>query len=62
MYSRILRLKEVMERTGLSRSTIYELMTKAQFPKQVQLSLRCVGWSEDDVHDWILDKLEKRRS
>lgn len=61
MFPCILRLRDVKERTGLSRSTIYELMATGEFPKQVQLTLRSVGWSEDEVHDWILARLEKAR-
>jgi prophage regulatory protein len=57
----ILRLNEVVKRTGLSRSTIYSLMKSGGFPKQTQLSLRMVGWSEDSIHDWILQKLEQKR-
>lgn len=61
MYPNIIRLKEVIRRTGLSRSTIYSLMSKDQFPKQVQITERCIGWSEDIIHDWILQKLEQKR-
>ena len=58
MYPKLLRLREVMERTGLKRSTIYDLIKKGRFPKQVMLSERCVGWVEDKIHDWILARLE----
>lgn len=58
MYPNIIRLKDVIKRTALSRSTIYALMSKGQFPKQVQITERCIGWSEDTIHNWILKKLE----
>lgn len=58
MHPRLLRLKEVMARTGLSRSMIYELIGKNKFPSQLLLTERCVGWVEDEVHDWILKRLE----
>lgn len=58
IYSQLLRLKEVMKRTGLSRSMIYELAGKGKFPKQILITERCVGWVEDEVHDWILQRLE----
>ena len=57
--SKILRLKDVMERTGLSRATIYKLIKENSFPAQINITERCVGWSEDDIHDWVLQKLEK---
>lgn len=62
MYTRLLRIKEVMTRTGLSRSTIYELMSKGEFPKQVVLTERCVGWIEDEIQDWLLKRLEESRA
>ena len=61
MPTRLLRLREVLERTGLSRSTLYELIKKDKFPKQILISERCVGWIEDDVHDFILQRLEVAR-
>ena len=59
MNSRLLRLKEVMNRTGLSRSTIYALIPKGEFPKQILITERCVGWDEDQIQNWILIKLER---
>ena len=59
MSERILRLKEVKEITGLSRSTLYAQMAKGNFPKQVQLTgARSVGWYKKDITHWI----ESRRS
>ncbi|MES2904879.1 MAG: AlpA family transcriptional regulator [Pseudomonadota bacterium] len=50
---RILRLKAVLERTGLSRSTLYRKVDTGSFPKQVQIATRCVGWRESEVMDWL---------
>ena len=41
---RILRLKAVLDRTGLSRSTLYRKMQNGTFPRNVQISKRCAGW------------------
>ena len=55
----ILRLKQVSECTGLSRSTIYDKMNDASprfdpsFPKQVKLGLKSVGWSEAKIQEWL---------
>lgn len=49
----ILRLPTVKERTGLSRSTIYLLISKGSFPKQIKLGERAVGWLDEDVNKWI---------
>jgi len=61
MHTRLMRLKEVMTRTGLSRSTIYGLIKDKKFPNQVVISARCVGWVEDEIHDFILKRLEASR-
>ena len=50
---RILRLNAVLDRTGLSRSTLYRKVDQGTFPTQVQIAARCVGWRESDVIDWM---------
>ncbi|WP_201752611.1 helix-turn-helix transcriptional regulator [Sphingomonas changnyeongensis] len=50
---RLIRLPEVLRRTGLSRSTIYGWIENGRFPRQVQLSARCVAWYESEVNEWI---------
>ncbi|RYY23396.1 MAG: AlpA family phage regulatory protein [Sphingomonadales bacterium] len=50
--NRILRIKTVLEKTGLSRSTMYRRMQEGTFPKSIQISTRCVGWHEADVIAW----------
>ncbi len=57
---RIIRLKEVIDSTGLARSTIYKNIAEGNFPKPVPLGNRCVGWVESEVHDWILEKIRER--
>lgn len=57
---RIIRLKEVIDCTGLGRSTIYKYISEGTFPKPVSLGDRCVAWVESEVHDWILARIEAR--
>lgn len=57
---RIIRLKEVIDSTGLARSTIYKYIGEGTFPKTVSLGDRCVGWVDSEVHDWILARIEER--
>jgi prophage regulatory protein len=47
--SRILRLKSVLDRTRLSRSTLYRKIERGTFPVEVHISERCIGWRESDV-------------
>ncbi|MYA59612.1 MAG: AlpA family transcriptional regulator [Chloroflexi bacterium] len=63
MRRRILRLPEVLELTGLSRSTLYRRVEAGEFPQPVKLggpNSRAVGWLEEDVSGW-LGRLEPRR-
>jgi len=53
MATYILRRPAVSARTGLSRSTIYSMMSKCQFPKPIQLGGKAVGWREEDIEDWL---------
>ncbi len=51
--TRLIRLKEVQHRVGLSRSTIYRWMASGDFPKPVRLSGYIVAWDEQVINDWI---------
>lgn len=57
---RIMRLKEVMDTTGLGRSYIYKLIADGVFPKPVPLGARATGWVSDEVESWILERIEER--
>jgi prophage regulatory protein len=59
MASGILRLPAVMKLTGLSRCSIYLMISNGSFPRQVSLGARAVGWREFDIHLW-LDQLAKK--
>jgi prophage regulatory protein len=50
---RIIRLKTVLSRTGLSRSTIYRKITEGTFPRQIRISVNGAGWRESDINRWI---------
>ena len=51
---RILRMKQLIERTQLSRATLYVLMaTDPTFPRKIKLTTRTVGWIESEVDAWI---------
>lgn len=56
---KILRLRSVVDRCGLARSTIYKYIALGKFPKPVSLSGRCVGWLESEVDDWIRSQLQR---
>ena len=57
---RLMRLKEVVEVTGLSRSTLYKYIGEGRFPEPVRLGGRSVAWVQDEVENWILARIEER--
>ncbi len=54
---RMLRRPEVERETGLKRSTIYELMAKGSFPKQVRIARRAVAWPSAEIERWKREQL-----
>lgn len=59
--TRILRLPEVIARTGLSRATIYARMSQGRFPRPVSLGARAVGWIEAEIEAWIRERIAESR-
>ncbi|MBM4953954.1 AlpA family transcriptional regulator [Vibrio parahaemolyticus] len=54
---KLIRIKEVTEQTGLSRSAIYRKMSEGDFPQSVSLGCRAVAWIESDVQGWIAERV-----
>ncbi|TGR15130.1 AlpA family transcriptional regulator [Mesorhizobium sp. M4B.F.Ca.ET.190.01.1.1] len=50
---RIIRLRTVLARTGLSRSTMYRKIAEGTFPAQIKISVNGAGWRESEVNKWI---------
>lgn len=50
---RIVRMKTVLARAGLSRSTIYRKIAEGTFPAQLKISANGAGWKESDLDRWI---------
>ena len=62
MTERILRLPEVQQLVGLSRTTLYDRMAAGEFPRPVKLggpNSRSVGWPESLVTQWIERKTKE---
>jgi prophage regulatory protein len=57
---RIIRLKTVLARTGLSRTTLYRKMGEGTFPRQVKISVHGAGWRESAINRWIADPVSYR--
>lgn len=57
---RVLKLKEVLRKTSLGKTTLYMLIKVSEFPKPIHLGLRAVGWLESEIDAWIQGKIESR--
>jgi len=57
----IVRLPEVMARTGLSRSTIYAKIAAHSFPTSINLGPRAVGWISGEIQNWIQARIDASR-
>ncbi|MBB5322831.1 prophage regulatory protein [Marinobacter oulmenensis] len=49
-----------MDKTGLARSTVYKYIEAGTFPKPIDLGGRSVGWVDEEINDWILEKINQR--
>ena len=57
---RMLRLRRVLEITGLGKTTIYQLQADGNFPMRVRLTAHSVAWVEDEVLAWLTRRAEAR--
>jgi len=62
MTNKILRLPEVKQQTGLSRSSIYLRISQGLFPSPIPLGGRAVGWLESEIDEWIATRISERHS
>lgn len=58
---RLLRLQDVCRTTGLCRSMIYRMEAEKRFPQRVKIGLRAVGWIEQEVAQWVADRIASSR-
>ena len=57
---RFMRLPEVISTCGLSRSTIYELISREQFPSQISLGGKNVAWLASEIDGWMQARIAQR--
>ena len=60
MTERLIRIKEVISKTGLTRSRIYQYIGEDRFPASVSLGGRSVCWVESEVDKWIENVIGQR--
>lgn len=57
---RFIRIREAIKKTGLSKSSIYDLMAQGRFPQTVRLSSRSVAFVEAEIDDWMKKRIASR--
>lgn len=60
MNIRMMRLPDVVQATGLGRSTIYAKVAAGDFPAPVKLGARAVAWPEAVVSEWLANRPSAR--
>ncbi|RIH70681.1 DNA-binding protein [Vibrio splendidus] len=56
---RLIRLTEVLDKTGISKATLYRLIAAGEFPASIQISSRAVGWEESLVDEFLMKKISQ---
>ena len=57
---RLMRIGEVMERTGRSRTSLYRDFKGGRFPQPVRIGIRAIAWRESDVEEWLANLSTER--
>nr|WP_315486789.1 AlpA family transcriptional regulator [uncultured Undibacterium sp.] len=57
----ILRLPQILARTGISRSSVYSFIKAGTFPKPISLGARAIGFLSSDIDDWIASRIKASR-
>jgi len=57
---RILRIKEVIKKTSIGRTKLYEMMESGDFPGSIKLGAKSVGWVDTEVEEWIQSRITER--
>ena len=59
--TRLIRLSEVMNKTGFGKAWIYRLISQNRFPQPVKLGIRAIAFIESEIDEWIQLTIENSR-
>lgn len=62
MKKSLIRLSEVLKRTGYSKAWVYVLISRGQFPQSVKIGARAIAFIESEIDDWIDQRIAESRS
>ncbi|TDY81504.1 UNVERIFIED_ORG: AlpA family transcriptional regulator [Pantoea allii] len=60
--TRLIRLPEVLHKTGYKKAWIYRLISENRFPKPIKLGSRAVAFIEIEVDEWISNTISNSRT
>ncbi|WP_316554737.1 helix-turn-helix transcriptional regulator [Klebsiella aerogenes] len=58
----LIRLPEVLKRTGFGKAWIYRLISEGRFPAPVKIGVRAVAFVESEVDEWVQSVIETSRN
>lgn len=61
MSNNLLRMSEIMRRTGYGKAWIYRLISQGKFPRPIKIGTRAIAFVESEVDDWINQRIEESR-
>lgn len=62
MQKQLIRLPQVRQTVGLSRSEIYRLISVGRFPRPVPLGERARAWDADEIQTWVRERIDARKA
>lgn len=57
---KFLRMPEVLDRVGISRPTLYRMISAGKFPKPVRIGERSSGWINREIDAWVEGRVTDR--
>lgn len=54
---KVLRMKDLVEKLSICRSSIYNLINAGDFPPSFRIHKQSVGWLESDIDEWIMKRM-----
>ena len=57
---RILRVQDVLRQLGISKTALYNMLAAGDFPKQIRMGPKSVGWLAHEVDAWLAARMAER--
>ena len=61
MSQKFIRLPEVIEKTGVQKTYIWNSIKEGTFPAQIKIAKRVSVWIESEIDQWVNEQIDKAR-